>query len=227
MNIRYLTRAGLFDWLLTVLFCWARKYSRKNSRRIGKLIDQRLENLKGTGHGLVMRGLEGPSQSVTRGTDIILHCRYDLEDGDRLYAVKWFHGTREFYRFQPELQPPARFFPIEDVYVDVSWYQLTWRVLCCLTNWFRHRSSRPTPRNLSSAMLVRQNMNLNFKLWYTWNISSVIFFPRLQMQMNVTMMDGTTSSTHSSRDVGYLPMRSVSRGDIRNRLPWDEHHHSW
>ena len=84
------------------------------------LIDQRLENLKGTGHGLVMRGLEGPSQSVTRGTDIILHCRYDLEDGDRLYAVKWFHGTREFYRFQPELQPPARFFPIEDVYVDVS-----------------------------------------------------------------------------------------------------------
>jgi hypothetical protein len=66
-----------------------------------------------------MRGLEGPSQSVTRGTDIILHCRYDLEAGDRLYAVKWFHGTREFYRFQPELQPPSRSFPIEDVYVDV------------------------------------------------------------------------------------------------------------
>lgn len=66
-----------------------------------------------------MRGLEGPTRSVTRGTDIILHCRYDLEAGDRLYAVKWFHGTREFYRFQPELQPPARSFPIEDVYVDV------------------------------------------------------------------------------------------------------------
>ncbi|XP_046443295.1 uncharacterized protein LOC124193487 [Daphnia pulex] len=73
-----------------------------------------------TVHGLVMRGLEGPSQSVTRGTDIILHCRYDLEAGDRLYAVKWFHGTREFYRFQPELQPPSRSFPIEDVYVDVE-----------------------------------------------------------------------------------------------------------
>nr|CAH0104990.1 unnamed protein product [Daphnia galeata] len=73
-----------------------------------------------TVHGLVMRGLEGPSQSVTRGMDIILHCRYDLEAGDRLYAVKWFHGTREFYRFQPELQPPSRSFPIEDVYVDVE-----------------------------------------------------------------------------------------------------------
>jgi hypothetical protein len=75
--------------------------------------------IKGTVHGLVMRGLEGPSQSVTRGMDIILHCRYDLEAGDRLYAVKWFHGTREFYRFQPELRPPSRSFPIEDVYVDV------------------------------------------------------------------------------------------------------------
>lgn len=86
------------------------------------LIDKngRFKYWKGTGHGLVMRGLEGPSKSVTRGMDIILHCRYDLEAGDRLYAVKWFHGTREFYRFQPELQPPSRSFPIEDVYVDVN-----------------------------------------------------------------------------------------------------------
>ncbi|XP_059353124.1 uncharacterized protein LOC130695933 isoform X1 [Daphnia carinata] len=87
----------LSSWTLAILMCWTCN-----------------------GHGLVMRGLEGPTQSVTRGTDIILHCRYDLEDGDRLYAVKWFHGTREFYRFQPELQPPARSFPIEHVYVDVE-----------------------------------------------------------------------------------------------------------
>ncbi|XP_045034461.1 uncharacterized protein LOC116928436 [Daphnia magna] len=84
-------------WTLTILMCWTC-----------------------SGQGLVMRGLEGPTQTVTRGMDIILHCRYDLEAGDRLYAVKWFHGTREFYRFQPELQPPSRSFPIEDVYVDVE-----------------------------------------------------------------------------------------------------------
>lgn len=76
---------------------------------------------KGTGHGLVMRGLEGPSQPVTRGEDIFLYCRYDLEASDRLYAVMWFHGTREFYRFQPEMNPPGRYFPIDDVSVDASY----------------------------------------------------------------------------------------------------------
>jgi len=33
--------------------------------------------------------------------------------------VKWFRGRREFYRFRPDLDPPFRLFPVEDVNVDV------------------------------------------------------------------------------------------------------------
>ena len=73
----------------------------------------------GNANALVMRGLEGPTEVVNRGEDIFLYCRYDLEQNDRLYAVKWFHGAREFYRFQPEMNPPGRVFPIEHIDVDV------------------------------------------------------------------------------------------------------------
>lgn len=55
---------------------------------------------------------------MAQGADVILHCRFDLDE-DELYVVKWFRGTREFYRYQPQLVPPVRLFPIEDVTVDV------------------------------------------------------------------------------------------------------------
>ena len=69
-----------------------------------------------------MRALEGPAEPVTWGTDVVLHCRYELEReaGEKLYAVKWFRGRREFFRYQPQLEPPVRFFPIQHVHVDVA-----------------------------------------------------------------------------------------------------------
>lgn len=157
-----------------------------------------------------MRGLEGPSQPVTRGEDIFLYCRYDLEAGDRLYAVMWFHGTREFYRFQPEMNPPGRSFPVDDVAVDASYLIFSHilyvkhpdvqRVLS-LTSLTR-RSSRQTPRNLSSAMSVRVlpiQENLN-KLFIVFKI----FLPFLQFPL--FLMDGLPVTTNSSRYVGHLPL---------------------
>jgi len=97
----------------------------------------------GIGDGLIVRGLDGPTEPVTWGTDVFLHCRYELRretpppataaataagwmaaaddgDGEQLYAVKWFRGRREFFRYQPKLKPPVRLFPIQHVHVDVA-----------------------------------------------------------------------------------------------------------
>jgi hypothetical protein len=69
--------------------------------------------------GLVIRALDGPSR-VHRGADMILHCKYDLE-GCPLYAVKWFRGHREIFRFEPERWPhAAKVFPLDKIRVDVS-----------------------------------------------------------------------------------------------------------
>jgi hypothetical protein len=69
--------------------------------------------------GLVIRALDGPSR-VHRGADMILHCKYDLE-GCPLYAVKWFRGRREIFRFEPERWPhAAKIFPLDKIRVDVS-----------------------------------------------------------------------------------------------------------
>ncbi|KAF7276129.1 hypothetical protein GWI33_010895 [Rhynchophorus ferrugineus] len=48
-----------------------------------------------------------------------LRCTYDLED-DVLYSVKWYRGSREFYRYIPAEQPSIKFFPIPGVTADVS-----------------------------------------------------------------------------------------------------------
>jgi len=49
----------------------------------------------------------------------MLRCNYDLET-DSLYAVKWYRGSEEFYRFLPKEAPPKQAFPINGVVVDVS-----------------------------------------------------------------------------------------------------------
>ncbi|RZB39828.1 uncharacterized protein BDFB_010564, partial [Asbolus verrucosus] len=48
--------------------------------------------------------------AVVRGKDAALECYYDLE-GDQLYAVKWYLGTTEFYRYTPKEIPPIKQFP--------------------------------------------------------------------------------------------------------------------
>lgn len=61
-------------------------------------------------------------KAARRGDSVILHCHYDLE-GDPLYAIKWYKGRAEFYRYTPKEKPPMKLFPIpglSDLVVDVS-----------------------------------------------------------------------------------------------------------
>ncbi|GFQ71539.1 uncharacterized protein TNCT_398681, partial [Trichonephila clavata] len=52
------------------------------------------------------------------GLDVVLTCDFDLE-GETLYAIKWFHDGREFYRYSPEEEPKAMFFPARGIEVDM------------------------------------------------------------------------------------------------------------
>lgn len=60
-------------------------------------------------------------KAVRRGDSVVLHCHYDLE-GDPLYALKWYKGRAEFYRYTPNEKPPMKVFPIpglSELNVDV------------------------------------------------------------------------------------------------------------
>ena len=66
---------------------------------------------------LFIEEVTGPGP-VSAGADVVLHCKFDLED-DVLYAVKWFRFGREFYRFEPQRRPQIQIFPLDNVNVDV------------------------------------------------------------------------------------------------------------
>jgi len=57
--------------------------------------------------------------AVRKGDSATLKCWYDTE-GDPLYAVKWYKGGREFYRYAPNENPPVKTFPIGNLTVKVS-----------------------------------------------------------------------------------------------------------
>merc|ERR1712136_641584 len=65
---------------------------------------------------LFIEEVTGPGP-VSAGADVVLHCKFDLED-DVLYAVKWFRFGREFYRFEPQRRPQIQIFPLDNVNVD-------------------------------------------------------------------------------------------------------------
>lgn len=56
--------------------------------------------------------------AVRKGENANLICNYDLE-GDPLYAVKWYKGRREFYRFTPKENPSTKVFPLAGITVEV------------------------------------------------------------------------------------------------------------
>lgn len=57
--------------------------------------------------------------AVRRGDNAKLYCLYDLE-GDSLYAVKWYKGRREFYRYTPKENPAMKTFGNNGMTVLVS-----------------------------------------------------------------------------------------------------------
>jgi hypothetical protein len=56
---------------------------------------------------------------VPVGEAIKLECQFDTED-DQLYAVKWYKGKKEFYRYVPRDNPPGKVFSSSGVNVNVS-----------------------------------------------------------------------------------------------------------
>lgn len=55
--------------------------------------------------------------AVVRGRNAVLGCLYDLE-GQPLYTLKWYKGSREFYRYTPRDRPPIKIFPIDGLTVN-------------------------------------------------------------------------------------------------------------
>ncbi|XP_049764590.1 uncharacterized protein LOC126092904 [Schistocerca cancellata] len=56
---------------------------------------------------------------VERGRPASLLCEYDLE-GAPLYAVKWYRGRLEFFRYSPSERPVYKIFPFPGISVDLS-----------------------------------------------------------------------------------------------------------
>ncbi|XP_065213239.1 uncharacterized protein LOC135840558 isoform X2 [Planococcus citri] len=52
-------------------------------------------------------------------SDVTLYCFYDLE-GLSLLSMKWYRGTREFFRYDPSLRPHTKTFPIFNTKVDLN-----------------------------------------------------------------------------------------------------------
>lgn len=63
--------------------------------------------------------LKADSWEVKFRSDVTLYCYYDLE-GLSLLSMKWYRGTREFFRYDPSLRPQTKTFPIFNTKVDVS-----------------------------------------------------------------------------------------------------------
>lgn len=60
--------------------------------------------------------------AIQRGHPAIFQCLYDME-GDALYSVKWYKGSREFYRYAPTENPTIKIFPLPGINIDVSLLQ--------------------------------------------------------------------------------------------------------
>ncbi|CAB3385317.1 Hypothetical predicted protein [Cloeon dipterum] len=56
---------------------------------------------------------------VPVGDAIKLECHFDTE-GDQLYAVKWYKGKKEFYRYLPKDNPPGKVFTLSGVNVNLT-----------------------------------------------------------------------------------------------------------
>ncbi|XP_040074269.1 signal-regulatory protein beta-2-like [Ixodes scapularis] len=63
-------------------------------------------------------GLDVPAYAVSGGS-ARLRCRFRLGDSP-LYSVKWYKGTREFFRYVPSENPPKKYFILSGIRVNVT-----------------------------------------------------------------------------------------------------------
>ena len=72
-----------------------------------------------TGVSAVKIRLLDVPQMARVGHTVHLTCDYDLER-QRLYQVKWYKGSQEFYRYSPGEPERQKLFLVTDLKVDVS-----------------------------------------------------------------------------------------------------------
>lgn len=157
--------------------------------------------------GVFIRTLDGPA-SVQRGDDLILNCKYDLEGG-ALYAVKWFRGNREFFRFEMGVGPKmARIFPLDQLHVDVSRVQFTF---CSMA-----RVLRLTRRVAISAPGQSINNAPTRPVCTLHSNRSVPSPDRLVERREAG------HAAHGTDGVRYLRLRGDRREYVRDRFPTDQ-----
>jgi len=78
--------------------------------------------------GLGMVHIQIPN-AIQSGRNAIMTCDYELENDD-LYAVKWYKGKREFFRYTPKEIPPIKIFKLPGIRVDVSFSILSLGARC-------------------------------------------------------------------------------------------------
>lgn len=57
--------------------------------------------------------------AIKKGETAVFMCFYDLE-GDSLYALKWYKGRKEFFRYTPKEESPIKTFALEKVKIKVD-----------------------------------------------------------------------------------------------------------
>ncbi|XP_066902954.1 uncharacterized protein [Halyomorpha halys] len=104
--------------------------------------------------------------AVQRGGEATFLCHYDLE-GAHLYAVKWYRGQREFYRYSPNENPPIKIFAFAGINVDLSMsnasqvvlrqvgFNLSGNISCEVTTESPHFSTAVVSKQLSVIELPK------------------------------------------------------------------------
>jgi len=67
---------------------------------------------------LRMLSVKAPGAALP-GHSVQLECIYSMDE-DSLYAVKWYRGDDEFYRYVPAEEPPATVFSLDGINVDLD-----------------------------------------------------------------------------------------------------------
>ena len=57
---------------------------------------------------------------VLRGDTTSFTCSWDMEPVDKVWAVKWYRGNFEIFRFIADEQLPTKIFKLDNFDVDVS-----------------------------------------------------------------------------------------------------------
>ncbi|CAB4059491.1 unnamed protein product [Lepeophtheirus salmonis] len=99
-----------------------------------------------------IRVLDVP-QAAKAGLDVKLTCDYDLQ-GQRLYQVKWYKGSHEFYRYSPNDENKIKLFLVENLDVD--------------------------PRRSDSTTVVLKNLHVDMTGTYTCEVSTEGTFETVQ-----------------------------------------------